>query len=86
MESDRPSNGPIAEKLWEPQNPESTELYKFMRHINAKYSLNLSSYDDIYRWSISRISDFWGEVWYYTGMVGSTYTEVSHYTVELSYN
>ena len=70
-------NGESAEKLWENTNPKSTEMYKFIQHVNQKYSKNISSYDDLYSWSIQETSEFWGEVWNYTGMKGSDYTRVS---------
>ena len=66
----------IAEKLWENSNPEASEMYKFIKHVNQKYSKTISTYDDLYRWSIENTSEFWNEVWIYTGMIGSKYTKV----------
>jgi acetoacetyl-CoA synthetase len=77
MTSDQNStNGALTEKLWENSDPKATELFKFIEHINQKYSKNFSTYDDLYNWSINNISDFWGEIWQYTGIVGSEYTKV----------
>ena len=66
----------IAEKLWENSNPEASEMYKFIQHVNQKYSMNISTYDELYSWSIEKSSEFWDAVWKYTGMIGSEYTKV----------
>lgn len=66
----------IAEKLWENSNPKASEMYKFIQHVNQKYSKTISTYDDLYLWSIENTSEFWNEVWKYTGMIGSKYTKV----------
>jgi acetoacetyl-CoA synthetase len=63
-------------KLWEHPNPRSTEMYKFLQTISQKFGKRFESYDDLYRWSIDHISDFWGEVWHYTGIVGTKYENV----------
>lgn len=59
------------EKLWEHPSPKNTPMWKFMQDVNKKYQLNLQSYDDLYRWSIENIGDFWGDVWESTGVVAS---------------
>lgn len=63
-------------KLWEPQDVEHAQMYKFIQRINKKYGKSLDSYDTLYDWSINNISDFWEEVWDYTGMVGTRFTKV----------
>ena len=65
------------EKLWENQNPQDTEMFKFMMHINQMYGKDFKNYDDLYKWSIEEFGSFWGVVWHYTGMVGKPFTEVS---------
>lgn len=32
-----------ARELWRPTSPESTQMYKFMQHINSTYSLQLGA-------------------------------------------
>jgi acetoacetyl-CoA synthetase len=71
-------NNPSAEKLWENLDPESTEIYKFIQHVNQKYGKSLAKYDDLYWWSIDSTAEFWGEVWEYTGVKGSKYSRVRH--------
>lgn len=65
------SNGGGAQKLWEHPDPESTHMWKFMQDVNAKYQLQLKNYDDLYKWSVEHISDFWGEVWKRAGVKAS---------------
>lgn len=77
MDLNQSSKAPEAPaKLWEHPNPQSTEMYKFLQIVNQKYGKKFESYDDLYRWSIEHISDFWGEVWHYTGIDGTEYENV----------
>ena len=41
-----------------------------MRQVGAAHGLKLSGYDDLYRFSIERPSDFWREVWTFCGIRG----------------
>lgn len=41
-----------------------------MRTVNTKYSLSLSSYDELWKWSIANIANFWDLVWEETGIIG----------------
>ncbi len=40
-------------------------MWYFMQKMNKKYGLQLQTYDDLHRWSIENINDFWNETWYY---------------------
>ena len=48
--------------LWEPtkESIESSEMMKFIHFINSKESTSLSSYEELYNWSISYADKFWG--------------------------
>lgn len=61
-----------AEILWTPKEEDlnETNLAAFAEFINAKYELSLSSYDDIYQFSVSRVAEFWDGVWDFYGVVG----------------
>lgn len=52
----------IPRKLWEHPDPQSTEMYKFMQKVNRKHNLNLTTFWDLYQWSINKRSAFWGDV------------------------
>jgi hypothetical protein len=73
----QPSNGLEAPaKLWEHPDPRSTAMYELLQRANQKYGKQFESYEDLYGWSIAHISDFWGEVWQFTGIVGTDYENV----------
>ncbi|PBP24094.1 acetoacetyl-CoA synthase [Diplocarpon rosae] len=63
--------------LWTHPDPESTRMMKFMRGVNNKFGRKLETYDDLHKWSINNISEFWGEVWDFTGVTAErSYNEV----------
>ncbi|KAI1367444.1 hypothetical protein F5Y08DRAFT_67055 [Xylaria arbuscula] len=52
----------IPRKLWEHPNPKSTQLWEFMQSINQKYHLNLTTFQDVYQFSVDRHITFFDEV------------------------
>ncbi|KAF9075793.1 acetoacyl-CoA synthetase [Rhodocollybia butyracea] len=60
----------MSSPLYRPHDAHSSATFRFLNRVNAKYSLNLTSYSDLYHWSISAIDDFWGTVWDETGIIG----------------
>ncbi len=66
-------------KLWSPskQWSENSQMFEFMQLINKKYNKGFRHYDELHRWSVNNISEFWKEVWDYTGIIHSKgYDEV----------
>lgn len=59
------------EILWSPDRSRSTNIDEFRRVINEKYKLSLGDYNELYRWSIEDLSNFWKEVWEFTQVVAS---------------
>jgi hypothetical protein len=58
--------------LFTPDDPHGTSrLFRFLREVNEKQSLNLESYRDLYEWSTSNIDLFWSHVWDHTEITGS---------------
>ncbi len=51
--------------LWIPteQRKRDTNITRFMDAVNARRSLNLASYSDLYQWSVENLADFWADVW-----------------------
>ncbi len=51
--------------LWIPsdERKQQANITHFIREVNARHKLNLSSYADLYKWSVENISNFWEEVW-----------------------
>ena len=69
----------MAELLWQPSREriESTNMFRFMRRINEQFGTNLSTYPELYQWSVDNIPKFWARVWDFAGIIHSTpYTEV----------
>ncbi|KAJ3295775.1 hypothetical protein HK104_002335 [Borealophlyctis nickersoniae] len=55
-------------------------MEKFRTHVNKKYSLHLrgyQNYDDLWKWSVDKVPDFWATVWEYCKVKASVpYGEV----------
>ncbi|KAI4861609.1 acetoacetate-CoA ligase [Hypoxylon rubiginosum] len=62
---------PVATELWRHPDPSSTQMYKFLRHVKAKYDIETEDYPALYKWSIENVSAFWEEVWQYCGIRAS---------------
>jgi acetoacetyl-CoA synthetase len=60
-----------AAPLWKPTSPQSTRTAKFRDHVNAKFNLELESYEQLWRWSCDHRADFWSELWDFEGVVGT---------------
>lgn len=56
--------------LWLPHSPESSRTFRFLEKIRDKYSIDISSYHDLYKWSTDHIDKFWSEVWDETEVCG----------------
>ncbi len=63
--------------MWMPSDEkiESSQMYKFMKKINAQYNLNLISFADLHSWSVKNKSDFWSSIWDFFEIIGSKGTE-----------
>ncbi|KAJ3997023.1 acetoacetyl-CoA synthetase [Lentinula boryana] len=55
--------------LYQPSST-NTATHRFLDRINAKYSLSLASYSDLYHWSTAHIDDFWDSIWDETKILG----------------
>jgi acetoacetyl-CoA synthetase len=73
MEKETLSN-PI---LWSPSNErvKSSQMFRFLQNINAKYDLNLDSFSELHNWSIENKSEFWSSIWDFFKIIGSKGTE-----------
>ena len=51
--------------LWEPSidTISQTNIYKLKQYINKKYSLDISNYNQLHKWSIQNIDLFWEVMW-----------------------
>ena len=57
--------------LWTPSSPEHSQTVIFRNHINSKYHLSLSTYEDLWKWSCTHRATFWSEVWDWEKVIGT---------------
>lgn len=59
--------------LWIPSEEwkNQANITRFIRFVNKKYGLKLSTYDDLHKWSVEKIPDFWAAVWDFVEMKAS---------------
>jgi len=55
----------VAEKLWEPgaERIERSNMAAYMRWLAAERGLDFTSYDELWRWSVDELEDFWASIW-----------------------
>ncbi|HJS20969.1 MAG TPA: acetoacetate--CoA ligase [Anaerolineales bacterium] len=51
--------------LWIPseERKQDANITRFIREINSRYQLDLSSYAQLYQWSVTNIPEFWAAMW-----------------------
>ena len=59
--------------LWKPSERqiESANMTRFIQQVNEKHDLGISSYGELYDWSINNIPEFWEAMWEFGGIVHS---------------
>jgi len=59
--------------LWKPTQDRITrsQMYGFMQEINRKYGQSLTTYEELWRWSVDYIPEFWAEMWRHAGIIAS---------------
>ncbi|KDQ64516.1 hypothetical protein JAAARDRAFT_145328 [Jaapia argillacea MUCL 33604] len=80
MDAGNTSNPPVSPEhhassdsespLYSPPLPHLSRSFQFLSDINAHYSLHLSSYHDLYNWSVTKVDQFWSNVWDQTNVIG----------------
>ena len=69
----------MTELLWQPSEArmKSTNIYRFMQHVNERFGKDFATYDDLYEWSIQESPTFWATLWEYGEVICSRgYDEV----------
>jgi len=69
----------VKEILWNPSedHKKSTNMMRFIDFVQKKSGLNLTSYNDLYNWSIENSALFWKAMWEFGGIIASrSYDEV----------
>lgn len=66
-------NSGEGELLWTPSDErvKSSNMYRFMEFANERFGKDFKDYDELYRWSVEDIEDFWSAVWEFTGVIAS---------------
>ncbi len=64
---------PAETPLWQPSEAdvEAAAMTRFMRFAAERSGRELSSYDDLWRWSVDELEDFWAAVWEFFGVRAS---------------
>ena len=59
--------------LWKPseERVRNANVTRFMEFVNRRYGLKLSSYEELYRWSVEEVPEFWAAVWDFCGVKAS---------------
>ena len=59
--------------LWRPGVDElhNANISAFKDEINSSFGLRLSTYPELYEWSVRNIPEFWETVWHFTDIIHS---------------
>ena len=59
--------------IWSPSDErvKSSQMYKFMKNINKKNNLQLTSFSDLHTWSVENKIQFWESIWDFFEIIGS---------------
>ena len=59
--------------LWQPTHSQinQTQMWQFMQIIHQKFNLKMACYDDLYRWSVDNIPEFWQAFWDFSQIISS---------------
>lgn len=74
------------EPLWRPSEDrvKNANITRFMELVSRKYGLNISDYESLYNWSVTKREDFWESVWQFGGVMASKpYDKVLEDTPEM---
>lgn len=63
----------MSKPLWQPSQGriKNTNMYQFLEYVNLRYGKDFHSYEDLYQWSITEISEFWSAMWDYGEVIAS---------------
>ncbi|HTY20209.1 MAG TPA: acetoacetate--CoA ligase [Geobacteraceae bacterium] len=70
----------MKEPLWTPseERVRNANMTRFMEFVNDRRGKKFSGYGELYRWSVTDISDFWGDLWAFCGIIASrSFTKVT---------
>jgi acetoacetyl-CoA synthetase len=58
-------------KLWEGQNSfkENSHLFQYQNWLKDHYELSFKNYNELWKWSVENIEDFWKSIWDYFNII-----------------
>eukprot|EP00002_Diphylleia_rotans_P000004 TRINITY_DN0_c0_g1_i4.p1 TRINITY_DN0_c0_g1~~TRINITY_DN0_c0_g1_i4.p1 ORF type:complete len:667 (-),score=162.62 TRINITY_DN0_c0_g1_i4:189-2189(-) len=61
------------QRLWSPSQEakEGSQIYKLKLTVESRFGVTLASYQDLWKWSVENVADFWALVWEVVGIVHS---------------
>lgn len=63
--------------MWKPCPGRLTNIHRFQSVVNHSFGLNLETYEELRKWSVTNCADFWEIFWKYADILHSqTYEEV----------
>ena len=64
------SHNPI---LWKPNQEQidKTQLESFRKLVNMRFNIDIRNYNDLHRWSVDNIEEFWKSIWGYLSPICS---------------
>jgi acetoacetyl-CoA synthetase len=59
--------------LWQPTDAQvkASNMFRFMQTVNERCGQNFTTYDQLYRWSVDNIPEFWAVMWDFAGIQAS---------------
>jgi acetoacetyl-CoA synthetase len=59
--------------LWQPsaQQRERAEMTRFMRWVQERHGCVFADYEELWRWSVDELEEFWADVWAFCGVRAS---------------
>ncbi len=63
----------MKQPLWVPSKERQAEsnVSRFMEYLNRTHGLQISTYQQLYDWSVDELSDFWAVMWDFAGIKAS---------------
>jgi len=63
--------------LWQPQNPEKTQICQFASHIKTRHGFDWhEEYEQLWQWSVDAPDIFWSALWDWHGVIGDKGTRL----------
>src|SRR5512135_68342 len=64
----------MRQPLWVPsqERQAASNVSHFIEYVNRTHGLQISSYQELYRWSVDELSDFWAVMWEFAGIKASS--------------